>query len=328
MPLKNDQYNALMRIYDRRRAEDLHEMRSRQETIYANYPRLMELKNALSANAAARAKAAILKNDAEGERLEMQARLLKEEQSDILKNAGLTEADFAMRYTCPDCQDTGFIDGKKCHCFLQQAVDLLYNQSNIRDVLMRENFDTLSMKYYDRTAPEGKQSPYEFMEGQIEKCRKYAENFDEKGGNLLLYGSTGVGKTFLSNCIAKALMDSCHSVVYFSAIELFELFSKNGYNYDEDAEDQVNQYILESDLLIIDDLGTERVNSFTTGKLFYTINERALRKKSTVISTNLDPARLSEVYTERVASRILSDYSLIQVVGEDIRIAKRFGMNK
>mgnify|MGYP002624908156 CR=1 FL=1 len=228
-----------------------------------------------------------------------------------------------MHYTCPDCRDTGFINGEKCHCFVALAVDLLYHESTLSDRLSRENFDTLSFEYYSSEKKDGQLSRREIMQDVVERCRTFSEDFDEKGGNILFYGPTGVGKTFLSNCIAKALMDTCHSVVYFSAIELFEAFEKGAFRPESpDEEERLNDLVLDSDLLIIDDLGTERANTFTIGKLFYTVNERLLRKKSTLISMNMDPNLLADRYTERVASRILSEYELMPINGTDIRIAR------
>lgn len=324
MGLKNDQYHELMRVYDRRQLENARELKERTDALYRQYPRLREIHDDLCANAAARARAKISGNAAAFSELDLKADDLKDEQARIYRAAGLSEADLLPRYRCPDCQDTGFIGGEKCHCFLQAAIDLLYTRSNIRDILSRENFDTLSMAYYSKEAPDGKRSVYDDMTEKIRRCRKFVEDFDRLGQSLLFFGPTGVGKTFLSNCIAKALIETCHSVVYFSAIDLFDMFSKEAYSYDEDIREQTDQYVLDSDLLIIDDLGTERINAFTTGKLFYCINERLNSRKSTIISTNLDPKSIADIYTERIASRILSNYECIPLNGDDIRIMKKF----
>ena len=135
---------------------------------------------------------------------------------------------------------------------------------------------------------------------------EFAQNFDSHQDNLLFTGSTGVGKTFLTNCIARKLMDTYHSVIYFSASDLFEVFSRNKFDYDQAEEmKDTYRYILDCDLLIIDDLGTELNNSFTSSQLFYCINERMNMNRSTIISTNLSLTQLRDSYTDRVTSRIM-----------------------
>lgn len=324
MGLKNDQYRELMRAYDRQQLKNERDLKTRTEALYKEYPRLREIHDALCENAAARARAKITGNVTAFRALDSSADDLKDEQARILTSAGIDENYLEYHYRCPDCRDTGYIGTEKCHCFLQAAIDLLYTKSNIRDTLLRENFGTLSMAYYSKEAAPGKKSVYTDMEEKIRLCKDYVASFDTEPKNLLFFGPTGVGKTFLSNCIAKALLDSCHSVVYFSAIDLFEMFSKEAFSYDEDTRDEMDRFILDSDLLIIDDLGTERINAFTTGKLFYCINERLNSRKATIISTNLDPASVAEMYTERIASRILSNYECIPLNGADIRITKKF----
>ena len=154
------------------------------------------------------------------------------------------------------------------------------------------------------------------------KCRDFIENFDKNFSNLYFYGDTGIGKTFLSNCVAKELMDRGYSVIYFTAFQLFDILSKGIFRREEEAI-AAHQNIFNCDLLIIDDLGTELTNSFTTSQLFLCLNERILRKKSTIISTNLGMNQLADIYSERVLSRISSNYTLIKLFGADIRILKR-----
>ena len=161
------------------------------------------------------------------------------------------------------------------------------------------------------------------MRRVVAGCREFAADLARKKENLLFTGSTGVGKTFLTNCIAKELIDSGHSVIYLSAGDLFEVFSRNKFDYDtpEDMRDTY-RYILDCDLLIIDDLGTELNNSFTSSQLFYCINERMNMSRSTIISTNLSLKQLRDSYTDRVTSRIMR-YRIIPLYGRDIRVLKR-----
>lgn len=143
----------------------------------------------------------------------------------------------------------------------------------------------------------------------------------------MLYGDTGTGKTFLSNCIAKSLLDQCFSVIYFTAFELFDIFEKNVFDRASDVS-EIHHQIFDCDLLIIDDLGTEFSNSFTTSQLFLCLNERLLAGKSTVISTNLSMKQIAEMYSERTFSRISSNYTLLKFFGDDIRIKKKVTSKK
>ena len=139
--------------------------------------------------------------------------------------------------------------------------------------------------------------------------------------NLLFYGDTGVGKTYLTHCIAKALLDKGYSVLYLTAIDLFDIFSKYAFDNDNEADyREAFSQILDCDLLIIDDLGTELANSFTNSRLFYCINERIILEHSTIISTNLDLQGLMNAYSERIFSRITMSYNIYKIFGEDIRL--------
>ena len=250
---------------------------------------------------------------------------LREQKAILIRAKGYPEDYLTLHYRCPDCEDTGWRQGRKCHCFLRAQMKLLYAQSNLDHVLDQENFSRLSYDYYDSSEiiPELGLTNADYMHRVVAGCREFAADFDRKKENLLFTGSTGVGKTFLTNCIAKELIDSGHSVIYLSAGDLFEVFSRNKFDYDtpEDMRDTY-RYILDCDLLIIDDLGTELNNSFTSSQLFYCINERMNMSRSTIISTNLSLKQLRDSYTDRVTSRIMR-YRIIPLYGRDIRVLKR-----
>ena len=218
------------------------------------------------------------------------------------------------------------MDGHKCHCFLRAQMKLLYAQSNLERVLEQENFDHLTFQYYDNSQiiPEIGMTNADYMRRVVKSCMEFAQNFDSHQDNLHFTGSTGERKTFLTNCIARKLMDTYHSVIYFSASDLFEVFSRNKFDYDQAEEmKDTYRYILDCDLLIIDDLGTELPNSFTVSQLFICLNERILRQKSTIISTNLALDDIKTIYSERTFSRISSNYTILRITGDDIRIQKK-----
>ena len=202
----------------------------------------------------------------------------------------------------------------------------MYDQSNIREVLERENFDTLSMAYYDRNHVDEKtgMTVYDYMSRVIRECREYVENFKNEKGSILFTGNTGCGKTFLSNCIARELIRRYFSVVYLTATDMFDILAGSRFNGgdDDEAKDRAF-YILDCDLLIIDDLGTELTTAFVQSALYQILNSRLLEKRSTIVSTNLMPEAIGQRYSPQIASRIEGEYQLLPFVGEDIRTLKK-----
>ena len=322
MALSNSQYDAIMREYGRQQIENHHKLEERRKEIYARLPVVRQLEAEIAERSVACAKKLLEGDKSVLDRLKEDLKDLREQKSLIIRAAGYPDDYLELHYRCPDCRDTGLIDGRKCHCFLQAQMKLLHAQSNLEDVLERENFNALSYEYYDDTEilPQLGITNAAYMRRVVAGCR----DFDKKHDNLLFTGSTGVGKTFLTNCIARELMDDFHSVIYLTASDLFDVFSRNKFDYDN-AEDMKDMYrfILDCDLLIIDDLGTELNNSFTSSQLFYCINERMNMSRSTIISTNLTLARLRDSYTDRVTSRIMSGYRIIPLYGGDIRLLKK-----
>lgn len=324
MPLSNSQYDELIRGYNARQLDNQHELEERTAAIYAKDARLAQIDAEIAGTSVAHAKKLIDGDEGALADLKAQIALLKEEKNNILQKLGYNLESLQLHYNCPDCKDTGFIDGKRCHCFVQAAIDLIYTQSNIKEILQEENFSAFSYDYYSDDLVDERTglSALESARHAVMTCRKFISDFDSAFENLCFYGEAGVGKTFLSNCVAKELLDSGHSVIYFTAFQLFDIFEKNTFDRDFDVI-LAHQNIFDCDLLIIDDLGTELANSFTTSKLFLCLNERMLHKKSTLISTNLSMEDLTAVYSERICSRIFSNYTMIKLFGDDIRLKKK-----
>lgn len=323
MALRNYQYNTILREYDNRRLQSKYELDRRKEEVYKAIPVLSEIDAKMVEDSIKSAKLSLTGDTEALRHLEERNQLRSKEKQQLLESHGYPKDYLQPKYICNACQDTGYVENSKCHCFKQAIVDLLYSQSNVRDAIKVENFSTFTYKYYsDHYIEETTNlTPYENMKRVVKKAKRFIEEFDEKYENLLIYGNTGVGKTFLSNCIAKELLDKAHTVIYLTSFQLFEILEKYKFNHEDDYENIRNQfdYILDCDLLIIDDIGTELSNSFINSQLYQCINERHLKQKSTIISTNLSFEQLKSNYSERIFSRITSNYILLKIVGEDIR---------
>ncbi|MDO4338383.1 MAG: ATP-binding protein [Eubacteriales bacterium] len=325
MPLQNFQYDTIMREYHRRQTENRRNLEERRAEAYARLPRLREIDQEVASLSARKARS-LLNGAASGTAdLKAAIALLGEERTALLLSNGYPADYLELSYTCPKCQDTGYIGSRKCICFKKAELELLYTQSNLKEIIKKENFDHFSFDYYSDTIKNEATglSALETARRAYHTAKSFVEEFDRRFQNLFLYGNTGVGKTFLSHCIAKELLDTAHCVLYFSAFDLFDMLAQSAFSRNADTA-YGEDLIFDCDLLIIDDLGTELTNSFVSSQLFLCINERIMRHKSTVISTNLELESFSETYSERTFSRIASNYQMVKLIGKDIRIQKIF----
>lgn len=327
MALKNDQYNQILREYDSRKLKNKHDLDRRVAHAYSLIPELKLLEVELISLSAESGRMALRGDNSGLADLKSKLHDLQLQKQKLLLDNHLPADYLDMQYQCSKCQDTGYIGNEKCNCFKQAIADLMYSDSNIKTILSNENFSNFSFEYYsdDYIDEALGLSPLSNMQKVVASCKSFIKHFQTHRDNLLLIGNTGVGKTFLANCIAKELLDRGNTVIYLTAFRLFDILEKNKFSKDEeDSYAASNQfdYILDCDLLIIDDLGTEMNNAFTNSQLYLIINERLLRQKSTIISTNLSLPNINSVYGERVFSRIASSYSVQRIIGEDIRLHK------
>lgn len=328
MSLTNSQHDQFMHIYEQRRLNNEYRRRRRYESIINQIPEIKSLDDSISSLSLQQGRKLLEGDDLALRDLKQAIHDLSHKKAQLLKDNGYPADHLDLHYTCPDCRDTGYIGNQKCHCFQKAVIDLLYTQSNLQDILKKENFDTCSLEYYSGSHidPLTGRSSLESMQIALRSCHEFTDTFSSEFRNLLLYGDTGVGKSFLSHCIAKELLDQSFSVIYFTAARLFDIFAKNTFRREEEAELDY-EHIYNCDLLIIDDLGTEMSNRFTVSQLFVCLNERILRQKSTLISTNLALEDLKNIYSERIFSRITSSYTVLRLTGDDIRIQKKL-MNR
>lgn len=317
MILSKSQHDMIIRGYEEKQYRNHRILQERKERIDVLLPEYNRLEKQMGELSIARTHALIDGDVKTAETLKQQFRILSEQKKVVLTSAGF-DADFLSPiYDCPDCQDTGYVSGEKCHCFKQKEISLLYEQSNIEEMLEKENFATLSYEYYTG-------EDLQRFETAVNTAKDFVSGFKKHYQNLFFYGTVGIGKSFLSNCIAHELLQQGHSVLYFSANGFFETLSR--YAFDSNSKDSLYNFykdLYNCDLVILDDLGTEVTNSFVTSQLFGFLNERFLRRNATIISTNLSLEELRDRYSDRIFSRITSNYTLCKLTGPDIRIKKR-----
>lgn len=327
MALTNEQYDMIMRIYSDRQLRDRHETDRRRDEAFRAIPRLQEIDDEIAEAGIRKARHLLGSQDAEDVDLDALIRNLKEERSALLQMGGYPRDYLEPVYECPLCHDTGYIKGKKCSCFRKMETELLYKDSHLGDILDKENFSTFRLDLYDdvSASPKTGRTPKREAETALSACRSFTQNFPG-GENLMIYGDVGVGKSFLTHCIARELLDRSFSVLYMTAYEISDLLGQYRFNQESSLR-EAHDNIFTMDLLIIDDLGAELVNNFVSSQLFQIINERILSRRSTVISTNLSLAGFREAFSERTFSRMTGSYKLIHLSGKDLRIQKKLGGN-
>jgi len=318
MALSNGQVQEIQRILSERQLEAHRRYLEKREEIFRKLPELEELEEKVRAFSLSVA-GEMQQGNREGLlRLKEEIGKLHKEKKALLEGAGYKIQDLEEEeHFCPLCQDTGYVDGKKCQCFLKLQGELLYRQSRMGAVLERENFSKFQLERFDnkeKLGQCGNKTLREYIKEIRDYLTNYCEEYPKNNRSILFTGSTGTGKTYFLHSIAKALLDRGVSVLYFTATGLFEYFSKR--MREEDTED----YIEEVDVILIDDLGTEFSNSFTTSRFFALLNQRILDRKTMLISTNLNFKELRETYSDRVVSRFMSDYEIIPLYGKDQRL--------
>ena len=243
---------------------------------------------------------------------------LKQKKAIILTEKGYPIDYMDLQYKCPKCRDTGYIGSDKCNCLKQKIINLYFKQSNLSKVLERENFKKFNFNYYSNIKSDTYgQSPRDRITDIHARCVAFCETFGSHNLNMLFTGNAGLGKTFLCNCIALEVLRKGKSVVYNTSTSLIDTI--RNIKYSEKDKSKLD-YIVNCDLLIIDDLGTENITSSSQSEIFNILNERLLRKKNTIISTNLSLEQLQISYHERIFSRIIGNFELCEFFGEDIRL--------
>jgi DNA replication protein DnaC len=315
--------NAKARLADLRQREEDRAYR-RTEGIYAQYPRLREIDMLLRASVAKVVAATFAQgNVAEAVKKAKEENLaLQQERAELLKVAGLREEDLEAKPICEHCGGTGYMGEKMCTCLHNLCRE--EQKKELSSLLGgQETFERFNLSLYpaEKDAEYGV-SPRVVMTKVYDRCVEYVKHFSQKGGNLLFSGATGLGKTFLSACIARGVAEQGYSVVYDTAGKLFADFETAKFYADgAEREDYTRKY-LQCDLLIIDDLGTEMVTQFTQSALYQVVNTRLMEGRATLISTNLTSREIEAKYPPQIASRLLGSYELLLFLGNDLRRMK------
>lgn len=239
---------------------------------------------------------------------------LTKKRIEIIKSLGYPEDYTEVKYSCKACSDSGYVDGKMCSCFREALLRENILSSGIGKLIDRQSFENFSLDGYDEDSRE-------VMNANFIIAKRYAETFSEGSKNLLLIGPTGTGKTHLSTAIAKTVIESGYDVIYDSAQNIMSAFEDDKFRSGFGAHEPKSAKYLDCDLLIIDDLGTEFVSTFTLSALYNLLNSRMNKSLPTVISTNLDRSALEKIYEDRIFSRIIgTDTFQLTFVGPDKRI--------
>ena len=317
MGLTNSQYNTIMKIYEERQYAGRRALDDRQAFVDKTIPEYRRISSEISSLSVKQASKLLEGDESALADLKKSIAILHNKKKELLQKSGLPSDFLEIHYECPDCKDTGYIGNAKCHCFKQQIISLLYQQSNLQEMLTDNNFSTLSYEFYN-----GEDLLH--FQNAVKTCKDFIDCFNSDYHNLFFYGTVGTGKSFLSGCVAKELMDLGRSVIYFSSTGLFEKLSQISFDYNaKETKADLYEDLYSCDLLIIDDLGTELTNHFSSSQFFSCLNERILRKKSIIISTNLSLQELRDRYSDRIFSRITSNFKLCKITGPDIRMYKK-----
>ncbi|HHT65685.1 MAG TPA: ATP-binding protein [Clostridiales bacterium] len=330
--MKDKLLNEVLREYDAYRLQQQEALKQREAEVLSALPELASLRNSLVTSLAQKARALILNpgHSPAFEQEEQLAAQMKKKEAALLRENGYPEDFLTLHHRCPVCRDTGYVGSlvkEKCSCLIQQLLDRTYRFSELSN-LDKENFDSFDEDVFpDFPLPDTNMTQKQYMKQLKTVLWDYQEAYpNNPRKNLLFTGKTGLGKTFLLNCLAKAILDKGDTVLKVTSYNLFEHLFRSSFGSIKEDSFALKDRIFDVDTLIIDDLGTEtRRNNFTAEELFNILNERYLNQKHTFLSTNLTLADLRECYSDRVTSRLFDTQNtmILRFQGQDIRLRKQ-----
>lgn len=310
----------LMDMYEKIRTDENRKLMKRREEIKNKYPEILELDTTIQKLCLNLSMAALrgITDQNELNNIKEEITDLRAKKYEMLVSHGYNPDYLNLHYNCPKCKDTGFIGIDKCSCFKSKLIKLYYKDSDLEEAVKTNNFKNFNINLYsNHKLNDERYTPRKNIEDILEYITgEYLPNFKTSNTNLLFYGNSGTGKTFLSWCIAKELLDKGFLVVYKTSDDLLRALKNIKFNNDTDLEN----LLINCDLLIIDDLGSEQITDFSSTELFTLINKKILKNKKMLISTNLSLPLISKRYSERISSRIIGEFKLFKFFAEDIRI--------
>ena len=333
MKLSDELYNEIIALYSSTRREHSMELAERERKAYATLPVLSDYDAELSALRSKLFDA--LSKDKDTSDIESEMDRISQKKSKLIEHEFGSDY-LKMTYTCNACKDTGYIGEEghktKCECFNRHASRLFYERYGNKSLNKNHTFDTFKLDIYDQEKDDSGISPYETADAvfyYLSSCyTRYLKDMDDSAiqyKNIYIYGPTGVGKTYLLECVFNEAVKNYRSAIYLTANDLFRICDRARFNRfdDEDEDDSVDSFyqsnLCDCDILLIDDLGTEPMSKFSRSDLFYYINTRLISGKSTIITGNYEPDELANIYDNRISSRIMGDYLTLTMIGEDLR---------
>lgn len=306
--------------YEELRSRKFSEKEERKKKIYSEFPELFEITKKINLLGLENTKK-IMREPQNSKKFNREfkeaLKILENERKEFLEKNNIDPEFDKIKFNCKKCSDTGYLEnGEKCKCFKDKLIEKSYSASNLSETMLDMNFKNFKLSYY-------KGEDRENMEFILSASKKYAKEFDSKKRNILFYGEPGLGKTFLSASIAREVLEQGKSVIYISATRLFSCYEDYKFGKKEDTDDFLDA-LYDTDLLIIDDLGTECLSRVSVSFLFDLVNERILKGKKIIINTNLLPDELEKAYQKRFMSRMYEYFDVFRFKGKDIRIQKQY----
>lgn len=322
-------YNKAWDVLDSRRRLAQQNLIDNQNEVRMKLPEIAAIQRQMMATGAEITKAVVKDPENAKKHIDLLAEKnleLQKQREVLLVAAGYPKHYLKERYTCSKCSDTGYNGQEMCDCFKEILKRIAFDQLNYDSDGVEYSFNNFSLDYYSTRPDATGVSPRRRMSEIYEFCKVYARRFDTDSPSLVMMGRTGLGKTHLSLSIAREVTEKGFGVVYTPVQKLMDKLEVDKFSYDpEDKKSyQSNmEAVMQCDLLVLDDLGTEFTTTFTRSVLYNIVNTRLVEGRPTIINTNLEPVELEQAYSQRMASRLGFEYKILRFIGEDIRYIKR-----
>lgn len=322
-----DRKKEILRSYKEKHDKAKVDAEERKEKLYLKYPRLQYIEDEINRIGLSSLKNVLFKGMSKEEAKELceeEISVLVKDKLEIYKENNIPLDYTEPKFECSMCNDTGMLEnGEKCVCYRQQLLDDVYKLSNMNVLLQTQNFNNFDINVFSSVPNKEGKIQKELMEENIQIAKNFIKNIgDKEEKSLLLYGPTGSGKTFLSSCIAKEVLDKGYTVVYTTMSELVNLAKEHTFGEMNNEVNSKYKLMNVCDLLIIDDLGTELINTFVKSEVYTIINNKLINGKKVIISTNLSPQQIYSQYSGRVFYRLVEGYKMLEFIGPNLRITK------